>query len=67
MTQFFNNNLLNDLLNIYDRVMLLKIFVDSEDSDNELQNKYYQAAHNHNNKIITKGQGLTQEFAKSRL
>ena len=32
--------------------MLLKVFVDSEDSDNELQNKYYEAAHNHNNKII---------------
>ena len=52
MSQFFNNNLLNDLLNIYDRVMLLKVFVDSEDDDNELQNKYYEAAHNHNNKIM---------------
>jgi hypothetical protein len=49
MTQFFNNNLLNNLLNIYDRVMLLKVFVDS---DNELQNKYYEASHNHNNKIM---------------
>jgi hypothetical protein len=52
MSLFFNNNLLNDLLNIYDRVMLLKVFVDSEDDDNELQNKYYEAAHNHNNKIM---------------
>jgi len=29
--------------------MLLKVFVDS---NNELQNKYYEAAHNHNNKIM---------------
>jgi len=56
MAQFFNNNLLNnllnDLFNIYDKVMLLKVFVDSEDDDNELRNKYYEAAYNHNNKII---------------
>ena len=57
MSLFFNNNLLNDLLNIYDRVMLLKVFVDGDvdgdvDDNNELQNKYYEAAHNHNNKIM---------------
>ena len=57
MSLFFNNNLLNDLLNIYDRVMLLNVFVDGDvdgdvDDNNELQNKYYEAAHNHNNKIM---------------
>jgi hypothetical protein len=50
MTDFLDNNLLPDLLNIYDRVMLLKVFVD--DSDLELQNKYLQAANTHNNKIM---------------
>jgi dUTPase len=49
MTQIFNNNLLNDLVNIYERVMLLNIYVDG---DTELQNKYYEAAHNHNNKLM---------------
>ena len=49
MTQLFNNNLLNDLVNIYEKVMLLNIYVDG---DTELQNKYYEAAHNHNNKLI---------------
>lgn len=49
MTQLFNNNLLNDLVNIYERVMLLNIYVDG---DTELQNKYYEAAHNHNNKLM---------------
>jgi dUTPase len=49
MTQLFNYNLLNDLVNIYERVMLLNIYVDGE---TELQNKYYDAAHNHNNKLM---------------
>lgn len=48
------NNLLsmrnNSLLNIYERVMHLKLFVDSD--DNHLKNMYYTAADNHNNKII---------------
>lgn len=49
MTTFLNHNLLGDLLTIYDRVMLLKVFVDN---DTELYNKYCEAAHNHNNKIM---------------
>jgi dUTPase len=49
MTHLFNYNLLNDLVNIYERVMLLNIYVDG---DTELQNKYYEAAHNHNNKLM---------------
>jgi dUTP pyrophosphatase len=46
----FNPNILGELLFIYDKVMLLKIFVD--DNDTELYDKYCEAAHNHNNKII---------------
>lgn len=53
MSNFVNNNiniLMNDLLNIYEKVMVLKLFVDSE--DNNLRNMYYAAAENHNNKLI---------------
>ena len=38
------------LLNTYERVMVLKLFVDSEDS--ELINKYFLAADDHNNKLV---------------
>ena len=51
MTDFLNNNLnlLNQLLNTYERVMHLKLFVDSD--DNQLKNMYYMAADNHNKKL----------------
>ena len=42
-------NLLNTLLPTYERVMILKVFVDSDDI--ELQNKYFIAANTHNNKL----------------
>ena len=53
MTNFMNNqsfHILNQLLTIYERAMVLKLFVDSE--DNELRNKYVAAANNHNNKLL---------------
>lgn len=52
MTTFVNNQsqtILNSLLNVYDKVMILKLFVDSE--DNNLKNMYYAAADRHNNKL----------------
>ena len=52
MSNFLNNintNLLNSLLKNYDKVMYLKLFVDSD--DNQLKNMYYAAATNHNNKL----------------
>jgi len=52
MTNFLNNNntiLLNNLLTKYDKVMFLKLFVDSD--DNNLKNMYLSAASNHNNKL----------------
>ena len=42
-------NLLTQLLNTYDKVMHLKLFVDSD--DNQLKNIYFNAADNHNKKI----------------
>lgn len=45
-----NAELHNYLLQKYDRYMLLNVFVDSE--DNELINKYLNAANNHNNTIL---------------
>ncbi len=43
--------LLNLLLNIYDKVMVLKVFVDSE--DDQLRDMYLNAALAHNNKLLT--------------
>ena len=42
-------NISRDLLKTYEKVMVLKIFIDSD--DNELKNTYYGAANNHNNKL----------------
>ena len=55
MTQFLNNNTnfintVNNLLNTYERVMVLKIFVDSNDEN--LKFTYVNAANSHNNKVI---------------
>ena len=51
-----SDNLLNNinilLHNHYDKIMVLKLFVDSDDEN--LKNTYLNAAHNHNNKIIQK-------------
>jgi len=55
MSSFLNNNLrnihvLNNLLGTYDRVMVIKIFVDTD--DNTLKDLYYNAAHNHNARLL---------------
>jgi len=57
MSHFLNNNInttfvsiINNLLETYERVMILKIFVDSDDEN--LKYTYTNAASNHNNKII---------------
>ena len=44
-----SQRLLDSLLTTYDRVMVLKLFVDS--GDNILKDMYYNAAHNHNTKL----------------
>ena len=41
---------MSQLLNIYGRYMVLKIFLDS--SDNILKNKYIDAANSHNNELV---------------
>jgi hypothetical protein len=53
MSNFMNNqssHVLSSLLNIYERAMVLRLFVDSD--DNELINKYVGAADSHNNKLL---------------
>jgi len=37
---------------MYDKVMVLKIYVDVDSNDNQLKNKYVTNANGHNNKII---------------
>ena len=52
MSNFVNNNntiLLNNLLRVYEKVMVLKLFVDSE--DNVLKNMYDSASNKHNTKL----------------
>jgi hypothetical protein len=54
MSNFVNNNntiLLNNLLGVYEKVMVLKLFVDA--NDDKLKNMYYAAADCHNNKLET--------------
>jgi dUTP pyrophosphatase len=41
---------MSQLLNIYGRYMVLKIFLDT--NDNILKNKYIDAAHSHNNELV---------------
>ena len=45
-----NNLLTQDLLNIYGKFMLLKIFIDSD--DNELKNKYIETINERQQKMI---------------
>jgi len=45
-----SSHVLTSLLNIYERAMVLRLFVDSD--DDELKNKYVQAADSHNNKLL---------------
>ena len=53
MSNFVNNNntiLLNNLLGLYEKVMVLKIYLDF--NDDNLKNMYYAAADSHNNKLL---------------
>ena len=56
---FFDPNIKN-LLNIYDRIMLLKLYVD--DDDVELKNMYINASQNHNTKIFNNPQYIDAGF-----
>ena len=58
-TQPFISELFTQLLNQYDRFMLLNIFVDD---DNELKNVYINAAHAHNKKILNNIQNVDAGF-----
>lgn len=61
MTDFLNNTqIVNNLLNTYDKVMHLKLFVDSEDES--LKNIYTNAAINHNNKLVTQSNQIDAGF-----
>jgi len=57
---FFDPNI-NTLLNIYGRVMLLKLYVDDE-NDLELKNMYINASHKHNKKIFNNPQYIDAGF-----
>jgi dUTPase len=53
-------NMITNLLNIVDRVMVLKIYLDTDDED--LKGKYYMAVQSHNNKIINNPQYIDAGF-----
>jgi len=46
----FTNNILNNLLGIYDKVMVLRLFLD--DDDDNLKTEYINAANTHNSKLL---------------
>jgi dUTP pyrophosphatase len=54
-----DSNILTRLLTIYDKIMVLKIFVDGDD---ELKQKYIEYAESHNNKIITNNDFIDAGF-----
>ena len=54
MTYFSNNNTaatVSRLLSVYDKVMVLKVFVDSDDMN--LRDTYHSAANNHNERLLS--------------
>jgi dUTP pyrophosphatase len=61
MTNFLNNTqIVDNLLKTYDKVMHLKLFVDSDDES--LKNLYTNAAINHNNKLVTQSNQIDAGF-----
>ena len=63
MTDFIeeeNKGVLNKLLTIYEKVMVLKLFVDS--NDDKLKNMYSTAAYRHNNKLLDNPQHIDAGF-----
>ena len=64
MSNFVNDNnisqILKNLLSIYEKVMVLKLFVDSY--DNNLKNMYYAAADKHNNKLLNNSEHIDAGF-----
>lgn len=55
-----NGNPLASLLNMYDKVMVLRVFVDSD--DDHLRDMYRNAALAHNNKLLTNMQHIDAGF-----
>jgi len=53
MSQYTNTNynIINNLLNTYEKVMLLKIYIDNNDI--KLHDIYIEAAYNHNKKLLS--------------
>jgi len=56
----FINSIINNLLPIYDKVMVLKIFIDSSDSN--LRTEYNDAANKHNMKLLNSPRHIDAGF-----
>jgi hypothetical protein len=54
-----DSNILTRLLTMYDKVMVLNIFVDGDD---DLKEKYIEAVHNHNDKIVSNSEFIDAGF-----
>lgn len=50
------------LLNIYNKCMILKIFIDKDDDDDELKNKYKDAIQTHTNKLLDNFENIDAGF-----
>jgi dUTPase len=62
MSQYTNTNIniINNLLNTYDKVMLLKIYIDNNDI--KLHDIYIEAAYNHNKKLLVDSRHIDAGF-----
>ena len=54
-----DRNILTRLLTIYDKIMVLKIFVDGDD---DLKQKYMESIENHNDKIVSNNEFIDAGF-----
>ena len=52
--------ILNDLLKIYEKVMIIKLFIDIDDP--QLKDMYYNAAFKHNNKLVSEPSHIDAGF-----
>jgi dUTPase len=64
MTDFLNNRqqIVDNLLKTYDKVMHLKLFVVLDSHDKSLKNLYTNAAISHNNKLVTQSDEIDAGF-----
>ena len=62
VTQFYHANEIDKLLSVYDKVMILKVFVNDPYDDKQLTYKYIQSAVSHNNNAVLNSSHIDAGF-----